>query len=180
MEAGGTDGPGGSAIEPECGRTPARYALQYHLRLERVLSLVLSRAGIAYTVLTFRRRLPRHQGLVVRHWLPGYMFVEFDIEHDPWQTVLSAPGVIDLLGSPTAIPDATFRDLVLRCPDEVRTNDELTVIPAGSDVEITEGALKGHRGVVSRSQGDSVWVELVAFNRLTHAELRTRHVMILG
>jgi transcription antitermination factor NusG len=107
------------------------------------------------------------------------MFVKFDPEYDRWQQIMRAPGVLDILGEPTPIDESVYHDLVVRCPDIIAENDVHTVIPTGSEVEILDGALTGHRGVVSSSHSDLVWVELVAFNRLTRAELRTKHVRIV-
>lgn len=139
---------------------------------------MLNYIELEHTVLTFERKV-RHIGLVRRHWFPGYMFLRFDPEVDRWHQVMRIPGTIEMLGSPTPIDEATYYDLVLRCPAKVDDNNELTVIPAGSEVKILAGAYINQTGIVSDSKYDTVWVELFAFNRPTRAELKTKHVMII-
>jgi transcription antitermination factor NusG len=92
---------------------------------------------------------------------------------------MRAPGVLGILGDPTAIPDGIYYDLTARCPDVLLENDEHTVMPVGSEVEVLDGVFKGQRGVVSSSKGCVCQVEMVAFNRLTSVEIRTNNVMIL-
>jgi transcription antitermination factor NusG len=69
--------------------------------------------------------------------------------------------------------------MVARCPDGLLEQNALTVIPAGSEVEVTDGAFKGRHGIVAASAGDMVWVELLVFARPTRAELKTRQVMVI-
>lgn len=159
----------------------ACYALRYHINVEAALLRVLRRRAIAYTLLTFKRRQPKRRHLIVtRRWFPGYLFVRFNVVRDPWQeSIRRAPGVIEILGDPTPIPDEIVNDLILRCLDTLLVNDEHTVIPAGSEVEITEGSFKGMTGVVASSKGDLVWVELMTFNRPTRAEIQSRNLLIL-
>jgi transcription antitermination factor NusG len=157
------------------------YALRYHINVEASLLRVLRRRQVGYILLTFRRRLPkRKHTIVTRRWFPGYLFVRFDVFRDPWQRMIrEAPGAIEVLGEPTPIPADIIRDLELRCPDTLLVNDEHTVVPAGSEVEITDGAFRGMTGVVAASKGDVVWVELIAFNRPTRAVVFSRNILIL-
>jgi transcription antitermination factor NusG len=38
-------------------------------------------------------------------WLPGYLFVEFDVVRDDWGQLKRIPGVIEILGAPTPLPE---------------------------------------------------------------------------
>src|SRR4051794_10423736 len=110
------------------------------------------------------------------------MFVRMDVERDRWQQILRAPGRPRILGNdgvPSAIPDEVMTDVISRCPSAI-TNDELTVIPAGWQVRVIEGAMKGQEAVVTASAGKHVSVALVAFNHPVLARLTTKAVLILA
>jgi transcription antitermination factor NusG len=155
------------ARQPEC------YAIQYRVQVERALLTVLRTVELEHIVLTFLSRAG-----IVRHWLPGYLFVKFDPVHDRWQQIQRAPGVVHILGEPTPIPTQVYHDLVVRCPYNL-PDDQTSIVPVGAEVEIIEGALAGKHGIVSASRGTSVWLEMVLFNQLARVELRSRQVMIL-
>jgi len=159
-------------------REPRWFAARYVLSLEPALVRALTHIGQEHLVLLFDKRIKKK--ITTRHWFPGYIFLRFDPFHDRWQQMLRAPGVIEILGLPSAIPDDDMNDLVARCPRQLARNTELTVIPAGSEVEILNGTLEGHRGVVSNSYKRTVHVELMMFGRPTRAELLTRDVKIIG
>lgn len=156
--------------------------LRYRPSLEQAMRRALTHLRLDHTILQFERRLSRRQGggVVKQSWFPGYAFLHLDIVRDFWQPVYQAPGAVTVLGGPTALPQSVFHDLVARCPVRVDTlNDALTVIPAGSRVRLIHGPMKGWEGVVSRSQGDTAWVELIAFGALRQVQIATRHVLIL-
>ena len=171
------------AVAEDAARSPCHFMLHYHLASERALCRVLRHIGLEPTILTFTRRLSRRQKrkIVVRHWLPGYMFLHFDVALDRWQQARRAPGALGFLGDPPQPLSAEdFHDLQARCPAKMlEGNDEFTVIPIGSEVEVLSGPFIGRTGLVSKSRGRSAWVELIAFNRPSSIELRTRDIRIL-
>jgi transcription antitermination factor NusG len=109
------------------------------------------------------------------------MFLRFDIERDRWQQVLRAPGVIEFLGDPTPVPESVYMDLITRCTAILSLREQAeALVPVGSTVEILEGPLARRQGVVSRSSGDMVEIEMVVFNRITRVVMAPRQVMIVG
>jgi transcription antitermination factor NusG len=166
-----------TAIDAEASRSPRRHIVNYFLPAERSIRRIIDHVGLDHDVLTFQRRTPRKRLLVTRHWFPGYLFLLTDADLDRWQQLLRVPGVFAVLGS---ITDQVFIDIQARCPGGIMRNDALSVIPAGSDVEIIEGTMRGTRGVVSASSGSTVWVEVIAFNRPVRAQLSTRAVLVMG
>jgi transcription antitermination factor NusG len=159
---------------------PLHYTLQYYLPSEVALCRVLRHVGFEPIILTFSRRLPRNRGVLTRHWLPGYLFLRFDAGQDRWQQVRRAPGAVDFLGDPPQpISDADFTDLRLRCPPQVGKNDQWTVIPVGSEIEVLSGPFADRTAVVTSSKGKSVRVVMCVFNAPTSVELLTKQVRIL-
>jgi transcription antitermination factor NusG len=160
-------------------REPRHFVLRYRPAIEPALLRALSFLKMDYVLLSFMYRLPRSRGTARRSWFPGYLFPCFDVRLDPWTHALRAPGVTAILGNPSPIDTDVFTDMVARCPDGLLEQNALTVIPAGSEVEVTDGAFKGRHGIVAASAGDMVWVELLVFARPTRAELKTRQVMVI-
>ena len=160
-------------------REPRHFVLRYRPAIEPALLRALSYLNVEYVLLTFQYRLPRSRGIARRNWFNGYLFPCFDVRLDPWTHVLRAPGVTAILGNPSPLDVDVFNDMVARCPSGLLEQNALTVIPAGSEVEVTDGAFKGRHGIVAASAGDLVWVELLVFARPTRAELKTRQVQII-
>jgi transcription antitermination factor NusG len=160
-------------------REPRHYVLRYRPAIELALLGALAFLKVDYVHLTFQYRLPRSRGIARRSWFPGYMFPSFDLRRDAWTHVLRAPGVRAILGDPTPLDAALVTDMIARCPAGLLEQNALTVVPAGSEVEVIDGPFKGRRGIVAGSRDDLVWVELLIFARPTRAELRTRQVMVL-
>ena len=168
------------AIVDGAERTPQHFILHYHIGAERALLRVLDFVGANWTILKFTRKRPRRRGTETRYWLPGYAFLNLDIAADRWQQIRRAPGALRFCGDPPqSISEADFTDMRLRCPEKLAPNDEYTVIPVGSEVEVLNGALQGRTGLVSSSRGKLCMVELVVFFRTSSIELRTRDVRIL-
>jgi hypothetical protein len=158
------------------------YALRYRIPAEMALLRVLRMARVEHHLLIFRRRLPRRRGLVIGRWLPGYLFVHFDLELDPWQALLrEAPGTsLGQLLTASPIPPDVATDLFARCADVVLRDDMHTVIPAGSEVEITGGPFVGQLGVVASSRGEYAWIESMVMGRAAlRVRVATRQLRIL-
>lgn len=170
-------------VDPTAPRDPRWFIFRYRLHAERGMLRVLSAIiGLAPVILRFECRLPRRPGTVQRFWFPTYAFLHFDHKRDRYQQIRRVPGVIGFLGHGEPMPMATgaFADLIARCPAKVGDDDAFTVIPAGTEVEVLHGAFRGLHGVVAASRGETAWVELMAFNRPTRVELRTRQIRVLS
>lgn len=78
---------------------------------------------------------------------PGYIFVAFDIECEPWTAIRSTRGVSRLVGArggiPHPVPPAAMDMLFERCRDEIMVN-QFGELKAGDQVLINTGPL-AHR-----------------------------------
>jgi transcription antitermination factor NusG len=166
------------AIDEMVSRAPRRHVLGYSVAAERAVRRVIEHIGLTYDILTFERRLPRNKGVISRRWFPGYLFILIDRRADRWQQLARAPGVHEVFDRP--LEESAWIDLVARCPTGLMRNDDRTVIPNGAIVELRNGPLAGHRGVVSGSGGKTVQVELICFGRPVAASLATKDVLIVG
>jgi transcription antitermination factor NusG len=160
------------------------FVMRYNMALEKALERMSAYLGIDTTILKFTRRAPHRNGIISRHWFPGYAFSRINPTQDGWQGIYRAPGFLGFLGVesgyPVPIDETVWTDLVARCPERLPGNDEHTVIPVGSMVEVIDGPLRGRVGVVSSSRGSTAWVELIVFNQPTRVEIQTRSVLIMG
>jgi transcription antitermination factor NusG len=82
----------------------------------------------------------------IRSWLPGYLFVEFDVARDDWGQLKRIPGVIEILGAPTPLPEGQLEELISRLPTHLERTADDAVIPVGAEVWITAGAFAGREG----------------------------------
>ena len=79
-----------------------------------------------------------------RPLFPGYLFVGFEPDHQPWRTINSTYGVSRLVAldgrQPTAVPDAVIRELQARCQGEFWALDAEDLRP-GATVRVLNGPL---------------------------------------
>lgn len=131
---------------PGCGsyRNPRWYTARFGQINERLMLRLLDLIGLPYHIFTYLHQVGR-QRETTRSWLPGYFFVEFDRELDDWGQLNRVPGIIEILGSPTALDTGIVEDLVERLPRRLPKNSAHTVVPIGTDIRIADrGAFHGH------------------------------------
>lgn len=173
------------AIRPPVGqadsvRLPEWFVIKYNHKGEVLLKRILDQIGMEHHVFKFlqkRRRKPP----VIMPWLPGYMFVRFDVELDFWQQLLDMPHVIEVLGSPVPRPlpaadEGSFEDLVKRLPTRFGKSQAYASVAVGQDVLITAGIGKGHAGKVTWSSPKRVKVIIMMFGQPIEAELSSADV----
>lgn len=119
-------------------RRPRWYVLRFVFLGEILLTRVLRMVGQEY--MQFKYELPDGS---IRSWLPGYLFVRFDVERDFWQQIIDFPHVTELLGNPSPISDEIMRDMELRFPFH-RAIDKKPVktFCRGSLARITAGTMR--------------------------------------
>jgi transcription antitermination factor NusG len=89
------------------------------------------------------------------------------------------PGVIEILKRP--LEAELIDDLVERLPKRVSAIvTECESVPRGSTVRIKTGTFEGHTASVTWSERRRVKVLMMAFNRPTEVEMRTRDVEIVA
>jgi transcription antitermination factor NusG len=113
----------------------------------------IGQLGIEYLHLTELRRRPRKKPLRVAS-LPGYLFVRFDAERDPWQMIYRSPGVIEILsseeGTPVAITDEEMETVIDTHHRRFHEKSHEWDWPSwrlGQDLLVTRGPLAGRRAV---------------------------------
>lgn len=105
----------------------------------------------------FEKKIRRKPGCKPRihegAYLPGYGFVQFDINDQGWGAIVEADGVIDILRTtsvPRALPDAVIDEL--RLADSMGLLDATKPPKAGIEVEVTDGPFSSLIGKVMRAR----------------------------
>lgn len=158
--------------------TVSWYVAQTHHASEQVASHELTRQGFATLSLLCRsQRIVRHRRVErIAPYLPGYIFVEFDIANDPWRSICSTRGVKGLLSTapeaPTRIRQGVVEELRSRCDEfgivvEKECDRALRRFLVGDDVRILGGPFAGRVGEVVWSSVDRVRVLMRIFGRET-------------
>jgi transcriptional antiterminator RfaH len=139
-----------------------------------------STVGVFLPRVRFKRATRRGTVWVTEALFPGYLFARFD-----WQSSLrlvqhsrGVRGVVHFGERWPAIPEAVIRELQQAIgADELRTIPE-NFIP-GDEVEITEGAMRGLRAVVTRVMPgrERIAVLMEFLGRQTMIEL-PRHFLV--
>lgn len=167
------------AIRAETNRNPYWYVLRFITGKERLLRRLLDQTRLPYHHLTFEHR-PRRQRPTERAWLPGHMFVHFDIARDFWQQILHMPAVLEILGDPSPLPDGLMEDLVGRLPNRIAKAAAFSTISPGQTVRIIRGPVAGFECVVTWSDRRHVKVISMMFGRPTELILKIEDVLVIG
>lgn len=105
----------------------------------------LERQGFSSFCPRFRktRRHARRIEQILAPLFPGYVFVRFDPEHDPWHAINGTLGVRRLVGQstvrPQPMPEAAMKALFARCEAEVVSSVLPDFVP-GHQVRLLSGA----------------------------------------
>lgn len=169
------------AVSAEFVRYTEWYVVQFSTSKEKVLRRVLDHVGMNYRYFTYEFKRPRKKP-TIRAWLPGYMMVEFDIEVDRWQQLLDMPGVIEILGRPSPLPNAgkwSIDELSAKLAYKLPKNTGVTSVGAGEQIKITEGFGAGFTGTVLKSDRKYATVMMVMFGALQEVDVSLRHIKIL-
>ena len=153
----------GPAVLASSGREPLWYTLRYVSGKEKVLTWLLGHVALPFRHLVYMQRVKR-SAPVERSWLPGYMFLEFDVVRDNWGQVLRMPYALEVLGGPTPLPDGLVDDLVLRLPLRPARPTAFSCVAPGTRVRLRGGAFAGHEGPVTWSDRRKLKVMLMLFN----------------
>lgn len=165
---------------PSCvSYCPRWYVVQTYWKQERSVAERIENLG-------FSCYLPEHvpewralrgETLDRQPLFPKYLFVQFDIDVDPWRRIHHTTGVSHLLGAspefPTPIPDEVVDSLLARpeIPSFIRPPD-LT----GETLRVEGGPWHAFEGVCSWSKDRRVAVLLELFGRKTLVEFRREQV----
>lgn len=126
------------------------------------------------------RKRPAKDGSLTREvaLFPGYLFVTFDVERDPWQRLFFTHGVKYLFRRTDGYPALLPKDAVALADQQ---SAELTkavlaryapaLIAKGDEVEVTQGPMKGFRALVQLQESERVHVLLSIMGRSTQLSL---------
>jgi transcription antitermination factor NusG len=155
-------------------REPWWYAVRFypHRAQERLLRIL----GFDYRLFTYTQRRPRKRP-VIRNWLPGYFFVEFDA-YDDWAQLSYIPGVIEVLRTPITYDE--IESLTQRLPTIIEPAGENESIARGTVVRVKNGTFQGYTAPVIWSERKRAKIMTMMFGRPLPAEFRTRDVEIVS
>lgn len=118
--------------------------------------------------------------LVNRNFMPGYIFVEMDLNDKTWHLVNATPRVSGFLGgrNPAPVPEREIRRVAQQVEDGAARPKPNVNFEKGDQVLIVDGALKNHSGAVEEvnEEKQKVRVMISMFGRATAVELDYRHV----
>ena len=149
------------------------FAAYTYPRHEKKVALVLSQLEIRTfcPVYTTSRRWKKRKADVRLPLFPGYVFV--NISNEQRTRVLSAPGIIHIVGSrgkPSPLP--TDQIEALQKTLESRKAEPHPFIVPGHTVRVTSGPLEGLEGIVLRRKGQMrMIVSLTTINQSIVLEL---------
>ena len=169
------------------------HLVQAEHRLERTAAREMERLGFATflpEVLEERRAMPARMlsraqrakpprmELVQVLAFPGYAFVQFDPDCDPWGGVTRVPGVrrlfADSAGRPAPLPDSAMDRMRKDMADRLALTTLAPLLDAGARVRVTDGPFADHVGVCLWSDAQRVRVLLELFGRSSPTTLPRR------
>lgn len=151
-------------------REPEWFVLRYIVGKETILLKLLNYIKVEFHHLVYKQPVARSKP-IDRAWLPGYIFLEFDLHRDNWGQILRMPSALEILGGPSPLPLGLIDDLVARLPSKLAKPSALSCIAPGRRVRIRRGAYQDHEGPVTWSDRRKLKVMLMIFNRPTDVEL---------
>lgn len=134
------------------------------------------------------RTIHNRRTSVIRSYLPGYIFIHFDITERFWKYIHTTRGISRLLSgdpeTPTRIPLIMMRVILDRCVggfvDEAEVDKAIEkIVPVGALVRLTAGPLEGREGRVVWSEFERVRVLLSIFCRDSDILLDKSNVEII-
>lgn len=132
---------------------------------------------------------------VERPYLPGYIFIAFDVDGDDWPPINKTRGIKDnglmlaAVSRPATIPTLVMEDLLGRCDVEEFPEADGTMtrrhyihqeaadaylFKVGSTVKVTEGPWAGLHGPVQWSSRERVKIMMSLFGSVRPVEFRAK------
>ncbi len=172
-------------------RSTAWYVVKYVSGHEAAMLRVFKSLKLDYRLFTYQFRLnrTRHRKgrFTTRCWLPGYFFVDFDVERDLWQQIFHVPYILEVLGEPTPLPlisskkhGSSMLDLMARLPENPEKPHAETSIKAGTVVRIDAGIYSKFSGPVIKSDRKYVMLMPMIFGRPTPVQISVRDITVIG
>ena len=152
---------------------PRWFVVQSHPQAERLAAREIGEKGYrAYLPMQVTERRDRVLASLVHlihvPLFSGYLFVEFDREHDPWTPIRYCEGVkqifMTLSQRPIAVPRGVIEGLIDDAPTRLKLPEVIMEpIEKGARVLIKRGALDGNLGVCAGCDGRITQVKTSLF-----------------
>lgn len=132
----------------------AWYVAETLPRLEGVAQSRLTQQGFASFCPRFRRtrRHARRTDQVIVPLFPGYLFVRFDRDRDPWRSINGTRGVKRLVGCdrgyPRSMPEPAMAEIMARCDGEM-VHGILPSLQPGQSVRLISGPFADMLGEIT-------------------------------
>jgi transcription antitermination factor NusG len=162
----------------EYDRDPQWYVVKVVSTHEKILLRILDYVDMNYHNLTYLHFAPKKKP-TTRAWVPGYMFLEFDMG-DRWQQVLRMPGVLEFLGKPTPLSPGVMESLLERMPPYLPKAAATSCVAPGTLVRVIKGAYNMFELVVTAADRRNVEGVVFIFGRPTIARISRSDVEVIG
>lgn len=165
------------------------YCVQAEYRKDGLARLEIEASGFAcfQPLVMVEVRHARRAEVVTRPMFPSYLFARFDTGAPGWRAVAHARGVRRIFGPhperPTPVPDRSMAWMLARGYDRPIVEDPRQAfdpIPAGTAVEVVDGAWSDHRGICLWDDGRRARLAMVLFGRETEVQVERRKVRAVG
>jgi transcriptional antiterminator NusG len=145
-----------------CASAAPWYALRLRSQTEKLVSERLEAKGIETWNPTFQEQVQwsDRKKLTTRNFFPGYLFVRCELSRVP--DVLHTPGAVQILPTsldPVTIPDEEIQSLKQALALHRIASPHTYVV--GEAIQVKSGPLAGFTGIVLRSKGSSVLLNIL-------------------
>lgn len=118
----------------------------------------------------------------IRQYIPGYIFVRFDIDEEGWQRINWQPGVRSLMyvghEVPATVPDDVM-EIMLRHGDLVPEHEvDRHLYAVGREVRVIDGPFSSFPGVIQDARRMRLTVLVSVFGRQAPVQLDRRQVKL--
>ena len=160
----------------------AWYCVYTHAGKEFVANAHLSSQGFAALVPVYLRQFVKRKP-AYRPLFQNYLFVQFNMERDRWQSVAYTYGVRRILGpsaeAPLAVPNS-FIDGMLRNRIYEESKPEYCVIHEGCRLRVTKGHFENKEGLCTMSSDNRVKLLLRVMQRDVEVALSREDVELVA
>lgn len=121
-----------------------------------------------------------------RLYVPGYIFIRFDLEEDEWRPINWTPGIRGIMYAyddvPAKVKDEALAPLLDLCAADgflYEVEADAALFKVGSHVKVTGGPFASFPGVVSAATLKRLEVLVTIFGRTTPVSLRLKDVALV-
>lgn len=149
------------------------YVVQTNPKLENLACENLKNQNYEVFMPLFKKKYFKKSVLyTVCNLFPGYVFVSFDVDLDPWRSINGTRGVKKILSMdrerPSPVQESFICEMMGKVADDgfiavEEANEALVKFNKGDAVKITSGAFQGHTGIYEISEKKRIAILLSCF-----------------